>query len=67
MAEQGPHKVGAGKQLGVGRAPQMRSQLLVEEILELERATALRRILGVERWLRPALLDRGDDSGRVAD
>jgi hypothetical protein len=67
MAEQWPHEVGAGKQLGVGRAPEVWSQLLVEEVLELERATPLRRILGVQRWLWPALLDRGDDSGRVAD
>jgi hypothetical protein len=67
MAEQWLQKLRVGKQLGVGRASEVRSQLIVEELLEFERATPLSRILGVERWPRPALLDRGDDSGRIAD
>ena len=40
---------------------------LVEEVLELERPATLGRLLRVERRLGPALLERRDDRGRVAD
>jgi hypothetical protein len=43
------------------------SQLLVEEVLQLEGAAALRGIGRVERRVRVALLDRGEDRGRVGD
>src|SRR5262249_9270464 len=55
------------EQLVVDSAPDMRAEFFIEEVLELEGALPLGRILGVERRLRPALLDRGDDSGRVPD
>ena len=45
----------------------MRAQLLVEEVLQLERAAALLGVGRVERRLGVALLERGDDRGRVAD
>ena len=67
MAEHRLYNLRPGKQLGVGRAAEVRSQLLVEELLEFERATPLRRIVRVEPRVRPAHLDRGDDSGRIAD
>jgi hypothetical protein len=64
VGKQWHHVLRVGKQLLVGHAADVRSQLLVEELLELERALPLRRILRIEWWLRPALLDRGDDSRR---
>jgi hypothetical protein len=50
-----------GKQFVVEGAADVRSELLVEELLELKRAAPLRRIVGIERRLGPALLDGGDD------
>jgi hypothetical protein len=67
LGEQWHHQLRVGKQLVVEGAADVRSELLVEEVLELERATTLRLILGIERRLRPPLLDRGDDPRRVAD
>jgi hypothetical protein len=50
-----------GEQADVG------PQLLVEEVLQLERAAALLGVGGIERRLGEALLERGDYLGRVAD
>ena len=43
------------------------TQLLVEEVLQLQRPAALDRVLGIERRLRIAPLERRDDLRRVAD
>jgi hypothetical protein len=61
------NKVRLGKQFVVEGAADVRSELLVEELLELKRSPPLRRILWVERRAQPALLDLRDDSGRVPD
>jgi hypothetical protein len=53
--------------LGERCAPYVGAELLVEELFELERSLPLRRIRRIERWVRPALLDRGDDARRIAD
>ena len=42
-------------------------QLLVEEVLELQRARPLGGVGRVQRGLRRVLLERGDDGGGVAD
>ena len=55
------------EQLVVEGTADVRSQLLVEEFFQLQRATPPRRIIRIERRLRPALLDRRDDSRRIAD
>ena len=47
------------------QAPDLRAELLVELVLERERAGALRGVRRVERRLRPAPLDLGDDPRRV--
>src|SRR5207253_11294846 len=49
------------------KPPDVRSELFVEEVLELERPAALDRVRRVQRWLRVAFLERADDRGRVAD
>lgn len=45
----------------------MRSQLLVEVVLQLEGAAALFGLGGVEGPIRAALLEGDDDRGRVGD
>jgi hypothetical protein len=55
------------EQLVIEGTADVRSQLFVEEFFELERATPLRSIIRVKRRLRPALLDRRDDSSRIAN
>ena len=67
VSEQRHHQFRVGKQLVVEGAADVRSELLVEEVLELERATPLCVILGIERRVRPLFLDGGDDPCRVAD
>lgn len=67
VGKQWHHEPRVGKQRLVGHEADVRSQLLVEELLERERTLPLRRIVRIERSLRPALLDRGDDSRRIAD
>ena len=51
----------------IAGAADVRSELLVEELLELKRTTPLGRILRIERRLGPPLLDGGDDPCGVAD
>ena len=50
-----------------GEQPRVGPELLVEEVLEGEGAPALVGVGRVERGLGLALLERGDDRGRVAD
>ena len=50
-----------------GELPDIGAELLVEELLQLERAAPLGDVRRVERRLGVALLQRGDDRGRVAD
>ena len=51
VAKQGHDQSRMGQQLLVERAADVRSQLLVEELLELERALPLRRIQRIKRGL----------------
>jgi hypothetical protein len=53
-------------QLVERRAADVRPELLVEELLELQRAAPLVRIRRVERRRRELLLEGRDDRGRVA-
>src|SRR6185436_16706093 len=54
-------------QLVEGEQAEIWAELLVEEVLQLEGAAQLRGIGGIEGRLREALLERGDDRGRVGD
>ena len=55
-------------QLVPGEQADLRAELLVEVVLELERPAALARVRRVERGpVRVAFLERRDDRGRVAD
>ena len=56
-----------GEQLLIERTADVRSELLVEELLQLESAMPLLLILGIQRWLMPTLLDCSDNSRRIAD
>ena len=47
--------------------PRVLAQLLVEELLQRQRALAFGRVLRVQRGLGVAALERGDDGGRVPD
>jgi len=47
--------------------PDVRPELLVEELLELEGARALGRSTRIERRLGEGLFERGDDPRRVVD
>jgi hypothetical protein len=67
LREQRHHQFRMGQQLVVERAADVRPEPLVEELLELKRATPLGGILRIQRRPWPALLERGDDSRRIAD
>jgi hypothetical protein len=47
--------------------PDVRTELLVEELLQLERPRTLAGIARIERGLGHRFLERGDDLGGVAD
>src|SRR5262249_55414626 len=63
----GGRELGLWQELIEQRAPHVRAELLVEELLERERPAALRRVGRVERRLRPQALEALDDARRVVD
>src|SRR5262245_24985948 len=65
--EGGGRELGLWQELIEQRAPHVRAELLVEELLERERPAALRRVGRVERRLRPQALEALDDARRVVD
>src|SRR5438876_11291068 len=65
--EGGSRELGLRQELVEERAPHVRAELLVEEVLELERPAAVGRVGRVERRLGPQALEALDSARRVVD
>src|SRR3954454_16722824 len=69
----GARHEGPQEETGVGQGvvdheqARIRAELLVEEVLEIERPAALLEVRGVERRVRVGVLEVGDDARRIAD
>jgi hypothetical protein len=61
------HEIAVRKHVMQHEEPRVRSKLLVEEILDLERAPALVSFGWIQRRLGKASLERLDDPGRISD
>src|SRR5438876_6418096 len=65
--EGGSRELGLRQELVEERAPHVRAELLVEEVLALERPAAVGRVGRVERRLGPQALEALDSARRVVD
>src|SRR5438876_3744818 len=65
--EGGSRELGLRQELVEERAPHVRAELLVEEVLELERPAAIGRVGRVVRRLGPQALEALDSARRVVD